>query len=180
MENTTKIKVLNNTNGVVCYRTETGIKRRWDTPSASKDIEFLELQQLIGQSGGYELLKNALLVRDQKARELLGLPGGPFATVAIEQIAAMFETPSKLEDLLENCNDFVKKNVVSLASKTRINNMTAIQVIKAYTGCDLISVYKNMDSETPVATEKKATKRITKSDAEDVPERKVKRITEKV
>lgn len=133
--------------GSVGYQPEHNplIRRKWDKPGVKKKIPFEEIQEVMSSTGGYNLFRYHLLIKDPEVREALDLP--------VE--AADLMSDKDLEDLLNGSLPNLKKKIDSLSKELQkrlaekavemnIDSVPKIKLIKDVTGID---VYKMLEQK---------------------------------
>ena len=113
MERTKMIKVLNRDNGAVAYSIPqmNGLRRIFQA-NETKQVTFEELQKLSYIPGGYELLKDSLVILDKAAvNELLGHVEPEYSYTRSDIIRLMKQ--GSLDEFLD-CLDFAPEGVKEL------------------------------------------------------------------
>ena len=106
------VKVKNRSNNTVIYNIPDGGIRRTFSPGEIKQLDEQELQQLIYQPGGPELIAGYLLVEDKKVlAKLMGVPQPEYWLD--EQGVIKLLTTSTLDEFLD-CLDFAPPGVLEL------------------------------------------------------------------
>ncbi|WP_372011322.1 hypothetical protein NBRC13296_12160 [Paenibacillus chitinolyticus] len=152
----TMVSVFNNNGGVVFYYSELNrVKRRWDKPNVDKKISLEELKELVNTAGGYELLRDDLLITDIDVREELGLPVEKEYMLDDQGIKELLgRSQEDLEEVLSNASDAIKEKIAHVAILIQLADLNKIEVIKANTGIDILSAIQQgkEDQKTGVKT----------------------------
>lgn len=157
------VEVTNNSTGSVSYYSEfSRTLRKWDKPSTIKKISLEELRELVGSSGGYELLENFLLIKNMDVREELGLPVNKEYMLDEKEIKALLKkSVDVLTSTLENTSDSIKEKIAQSAIDTKLSDLDKLEVIKEYSGVDVlfaIQEKKEEEKELKAADKKKSKK----------------------
>jgi hypothetical protein len=157
------VEVTNNSTGSVSYYSEfSRTLRKWDKPNSTKKISLEELRELVGSSGGYELLENFLLIKNMDVREDLGLPVNKEYMLDEKEIKAVLKkSVDVLENTLENTSDSIKEKIAQSAIDTKLSDLDKLEVIKEYSGVDVLTVIqeKKEEEKQEKADKKKTTKK---------------------
>jgi hypothetical protein len=157
------VEVTNNSTGSVSYYSEfSRTLRKWDKPNSTKKISLEELRELVGSSGGYELLENFLLIKNMDVREDLGLPVNKEYMLDEKEIKAVLKkSVDVLENTLENTSDSIKEKIAQSAIDTKLSDLDKLEAIKEYSGVDVLTVIqeKKEEEKQEKADKKKTTKK---------------------
>lgn len=158
------VEVTNNSTGSVSYYSEfSRTIRKWDKPSTTKKISLEELRELVGSSGGYELLENFLLIKNMEVREELGLPINKEYMLDEKEIKALLKkSVDVLESTLENTSESIKEKIAQSAIDTKLSDLDKLEVIKEYSGVDVlfaIQEKKEEEKQEKATDKKKSTKK---------------------
>lgn len=158
------VEVTNNSTGSVSYYSEfSRTVRKWDKPSTTKKISLEELRELVGSSGGYELLENFLLIKNMEVREELGLPVNKEYMLDEKEIKALLKkSVDVLENTLENTSESIKEKIAQSAIDTKLSDLDKLEVIKEYSGVDVlfaIQEKKEEEKQEKATDKKKSTKK---------------------
>lgn len=158
------VEVTNNSTGSVSYYSEfSRTVRKWDKPSTTKKISLEELRELVGSSGGYELLENFLLIKNMEVREELGLPVNKEYMLDDKEIKALLKkSVDVLESTLENTSESIKEKIAQSAIDTKLSDLDKLEVIKEYSGVDVlfaIQEKKEEEKQEKATDKKKSTKK---------------------
>jgi hypothetical protein len=157
------VEVTNNSTGSVSYYSEfSRTLRKWDKPNSTKKISLEELRELVGSSGGYELLENFLLIKNMEVREDLGLPVNKEYMLDEKEIKAVLKkSVDVLENTLENTSDSIKEKIAQSAIDTKLSDLDKLEVIKEYSGVDVLAAIqeKKEEEKQEKADKKKPTKK---------------------
>ena len=138
MENEMVI-VTNRNNGYTGYQIpDTGVSRNF-APGESKRISKEELMQLSYIEGGEYLLKNYLLVNNDKTLEELNISVQPEYYYTEEEIKELLTTGSldQLEDTLNFAPDGVIEIIKDMAVKTELPDTRKRKMISEKTGFNI-------------------------------------------
>ena len=138
MENEMVI-VTNRNNGYTGYRIpDTGVSRNF-APRESKRISKEELMQLSYIEGGEYLLKNYLIVNNDKTLEELNISVQPEYYYTEEEIKELLTTGSldQLEDTLNFAPDGVIEIIKDMAVKTELPDTRKRKMISEKTGFNI-------------------------------------------
>jgi hypothetical protein len=157
------VEVTNNSTGSVSYYSEfSRTLRKWDKPNSTKKISLEELRELVGSSGGYELLENFLLIKNMEVREDLGLPVNKEYMLDEKEIKAVLKkSVDVLENTLENTSDSIKEKIAQSAIDTKLSDLDKLEVIKDHSGVDVLAAIqeKKEEEKQEKADKKKSTKK---------------------
>jgi hypothetical protein len=157
------VEVTNNSTGSVSYYSEfSRTLRKWDKPNSTKKISLEELRELVGSSGGYELLENFLLIKNMEVREDLGLPVNKEYMLDEKEIKAVLKkSVDVLETTLENTSDSIKEKIAQSAIDTKLSDLDKLEIIKEYSGVDVLTAIqeKKEEEKQEKADKKKTTKK---------------------
>jgi hypothetical protein len=157
------VEVTNNSTGSVSYYSEfSRTLRKWDKPNSTKKISLEELRELVGSSGGYELLENFLLIKNMEVREDLGLPVNKEYMLDEKEIKAVLKkSVDVLETTLENTSDSIKEKIAQSAIDTKLSDLDRLEIIKEYSGVDVLTAIqeKKEEEKQEKADKKKTTKK---------------------
>jgi hypothetical protein len=157
------VEVTNNSTGSVSYYSEfSRTLRKWDKPNSTKKISLEELRELVGSSGGYELLENFLLIKNMEVREDLGLPVNKEYMLDEKEIKAVLKkSVDVLENTLENTSDSIKEKIAKSAIDTKLSDLDKLEVIKDHSGVDVLAAIqeKKEEEKQEKADKKKSTKK---------------------
>ena len=168
-------KVSNKSAGRVIYNIkEAGIRREF-YPSETKEINVSELQQLVQQPGGKELLYNYLYVNDREIIELL-INGeiAPEYWIAPTDLAKWMNDCSlaEFQDALDFAPEGTKDLIKQYAVKMPLNDYSKRRAIKDQLGFDVDAVLENSDEEEKPT--QPAGRRVTAAaTVPDIPKRRV-------
>lgn len=119
MDKNTIVKVTNRNTSRVGYKIpELGVRRQF-APKETKELTFGEIEALSFIKGGLPLLKEYLIIRDEKALDLLGLSVEPEYFYSEEDIIKLLTTGS-LDELLD-CLDFAPEGVLDSVKKLSVS-----------------------------------------------------------
>lgn len=138
MENEMVI-VTNRNNGYTGYQIpDTGVRRNF-APGESKRISKEELMQLSYIEGGEYLLKNYLIVNNDKTLEELNISVQPEYYYTEEEIKELLTTGSldQLEDTLNFAPDGVIEIIKDMAVKTELPDTRKRKMISEKTGFNI-------------------------------------------
>jgi hypothetical protein len=158
------VEVTNNSTGSVSYYSEfSRTLRKWDKPSTTKKISLEELRELVGSSGGYELLENFLLIKNMEVREELGLSVNKEYMLDEKEIKVLLKKSVEvLENTLENTSDAIKDKIAQSAIDTKLSDLNKLELIKEHTGVDVlfaIQEKKEEEKQEKATDKKKSTKK---------------------
>lgn len=120
MEDNEKVRIVNRTNAIVGYTIpDMGNLHRHFEKRQQKIITFEELRKLSYISGGMELLKNYLIVREPQALKELNLDVEPEYYYEESQVKELLEKGS-LDQLLD-CLDFAPDGVLDIIKDLSVN-----------------------------------------------------------
>jgi hypothetical protein len=163
LKDTTMVEVTNNSTGSVSYYSEfSRTLRKWDKPNTTKKISLEELRELVGSSGGYELLENFLLIKNMDVREDLGLPVNKEYLLDEKEIKALLKkSVDVLESTLENTSDSIKEKIAQSSIDTKLSDLDKLEIIKDHTGVDVLTAIqeKKEEEKEQKATDKKKAKK---------------------
>lgn len=139
------VKVKNRSNNTVIYNIPDGGIRRTFSPGEIKQLDEQELQQLIYQPGGPELIAGYLLVEDKKVlAKLMGVPQPEYWLD--EQGVIKLLTSSTLDEFLD-CLDFAPPGVLELiqqqAVQLPLNDNSKREAIKKVLGFDVTAAIQH-------------------------------------
>lgn len=173
--------VSNKSAGRVVYNIkEDGIRREFFPNETRKDIRVSELEKLIQQPGGRELLYNYLWVQDREVLEyLINGEIAPEYWIKPEDLPTWMQECSlpEFQDALDFAPDGMKDLIKQYAVSLPLNDYSKRQAIKDQLGFDVSVVITNSEDETKTAT-KPAGRRVQAVVAEtaveeDEPKRRV-------
>jgi hypothetical protein len=156
------VEVFNNSTGSVSYYSEfSRTLRKWDKPDTKKKVSLEELRELVGSSGGYELLENHLLIKDMDVREELGLPVNKEYMLDEKEIKALLKkSVDTIETTLENTSEAIKEKIAQAAIDTKLSDLDKLEVIKDHSGVDvLFAIQEKKEEEKQEKVDKKKTKK---------------------
>lgn len=155
------VEVTNNSTGSVSYYSEfSRTLRKWDKPNSTKKISLEELRELVGSSGGYELLENFLLIKNMDVREDLGLPVNKEYMLDEKEIKAVLKkSVDVLENTLENTSVSIKDKIAQTAIDTKLGDLDKLEVIKEHSGVDVLTAIQEKKEEEKATTTKRTTKK---------------------
>lgn len=139
------VKVKNRSNNTVIYNIPDGGIRRTFSPGEIKQLDEQELQQLIYQPGGPELIAGYLLVEDKKVlAKLMGVPQPEYWLD--EQGVIKLLTSSTFDEFLD-CLDFAPPGVLELiqqqAVQLPLNDNSKREAIKKVLGFDVTAAIQH-------------------------------------
>jgi hypothetical protein len=136
------VEVINNSTGSVSFNPGYGrADHRWDKADSKKKIPLDDLRELVNQLGGIELLEGYLLIKDMEVREDLGLSVDKSLILEDKDIKALLKKPiDKLTDVLENTSESIREKIAHVAIDTKLSDLDKIEVIKEYSGLDVLTV----------------------------------------
>jgi len=135
------VKVKNRNNGNTGYKLDDERIRRNFAPGEEKEIESSELIKLTYTPGGMYMLKNYLIILDEKVRESILGQVEPEYNYTEKEILALLEygTEDQLRDCLEFAPDGVKELVKSIAVDISLYDTRKRKIISDYFNFDLNS-----------------------------------------
>lgn len=139
------VNVKNRSNNTVIYSIPDGGIRRTFAPNEVKKIDTDELQKLIYQPGGPELIAGYLLIEDKKVLgELMGTPQPEYWLD--EQGVVKMLTTASLNEFLD-CLDFAPPGVLEMiqqkAVELPLNDNNKREAIKKVLGFDVTAVIQH-------------------------------------
>lgn len=140
------IEVVNEYGGEVSYVTEK--TRRVFPPSGVRKVPFTELKELILERGYVEAFERGILVvKDERAREALGLQ--PLSDYNLDESGIrkilIDGTEEELEDYLQYTSDGGIEKIVRVAIEIPLSSLRKINLIKAYSGKDILVMIQEME-----------------------------------
>lgn len=153
----TIVEVYNDYHSSVSYKLDR-ITRSWDIGTVKK-IKVAELYEAVNMKGGrYLFEQNILLIKESAVREALGLKVLDKYDISQKEIVELLKSGDRetLEDLLAYCSETTLTKIVQKAIDLPIADMNKANLIKAYSGIDIVNVIKEKE-EGQVATESKKT-----------------------
>jgi hypothetical protein len=165
IKDTDLIQVWNNSRGDCGYTINNGnfqVRRTWVLPASMQEVEMKELKSAMNEAGVRELFEvynkelgkyedGELLIKNDLAREKLDLqPLGKYTFVK-EQIVDLLNNKSVkyLEEVLENCPNSTLDNIVQEAINISLSDIVKINLIKSYSGKDILPVIQSKNADTP-------------------------------
>lgn len=149
------VEVTNNSTGSVSYYVESlRMNRKWDKPDTKKKISLEELREVVGSSGGYELLENFLLIKDIDVREELGLPVNKEYLLDDKEIKALLKkSVDVIATTLENTSDSIKEKIAQAAIDSKLSDLDKLEVIKELSGVDVLFAIQEKKEQEKEAKE---------------------------
>lgn len=150
LTDSTIVEVFNNTSGVVGFRSESNRKKyRWDKPDSRRKVTLGELKDLVYSSGGFELLKECLLIKDIDVRIELGLPIEKEHILDDNDIVQLLKngTAEDLENVLSKTNSGIREKTSAIAIELEISDLNKLEIIERYTGVDVLAQIKEKREE---------------------------------
>lgn len=147
------VEVFNDFNSSVGYTTDK-INRSWAI-GATKKVTLEELFDVMNSPGGRTILQeNMLLIKDASVREVLGLEPLTAMDPSTEKIKELLSSGSnkELEEVLQYCTQTTLEKIVQQAISLPVKDMTKGDLIKDYTGRDIVAIVRDR-SEDEVPTE---------------------------
>ena len=122
------------------------IRRRWDKPGVKKMVPFEEIQEVMSSTGGYNLFRYHLLIKDPEVRKELDLPiDDKFEMYAEKDIEALLKgTSVKIKETLPDLPRSIQERVAQKAMEMDIDSVPKLKAIKEITGID---VYKMIEDK---------------------------------
>lgn len=159
------VSVKNRSNNTVIYSIPDGGIRRTFQPNEIKKVDVDELQKLIYQPGGAELLAGYLVIQDKKVlSELMGVPQ-PEYWLDEEGVIKML-TEASLDEFLD-CLDFAPPGVLEMiqqkAVQLPLNDNAKREAIKKVLGFDVTATIQH---------EREVKEEEAKEGIEEAPEKK--------
>lgn len=162
-----KVKVTNRSNGAIGYFIpELNIRRSFG-PHESKEIDVDEIQRIMYQDGGQELIDAYLLIDDKETAEKFSpnLSGEPEYWMSKEEIINIMENGSQDEflDFLDYCPTGSLETVKDLAVALPLRDTLKMEAIQKKTGMNVYNAIQNkrQDEEKPVIkTERRVQRRV--------------------
>lgn len=146
----TLVEVWSNTHGSIGYTTDKA-KRVWQIAGTSRKVTLGELMETAGTVGGRNLLESgALLIKDNKARDYLGLPILDKYDLDIKQMQELLKSKDKeeIKDFLAYCSNQALETFVRVAIELPVTDMEISNLIRDYSGKDIVSVVQDrLESE---------------------------------
>ena len=147
----TIVEVYNDYHSSVSYKLDR-ITRSWDIGTVKK-IKVAELYEAVNMKGGrYLFEQNILLIKESAVREALGLKVLDKYDISQKEIVELLQSGDRetLEDLLAYCSETTLSKIVQKAIDMPLSDMNKANLIKAYSGIDIVAVIKEKEeSETP-------------------------------
>lgn len=139
------VNVKNRSNNTVIYNIPDGNVRRTFSPLETKQISSEELQKLVYQPGGPELLAGYLVVEDKKLlAQLLGVPQPEYWLDEAGVVRML--TEASLDEFLD-CLDFAPPGVLEMiqekAVELPLNDNSKREAIKKVLGFDVTAVIQH-------------------------------------
>lgn len=139
------VNVKNRSNNTVIYNIPDGNVRRTFSPLETKQISSEELQKLVYQPGGPELLAGYLVVEDKKLlAQLLGVPQPEYWLDEAGVVKML--TEASLDEFLD-CLDFAPPGVLEMiqqkAVELPVNDNSKREAIKKVLGFDVTAVIQH-------------------------------------
>lgn len=139
------VNVKNRSNNTVIYSIPDGGIRRTFSPGERKQLDEKELQQLVYQPGGPELIAGYLLIEDKKVlSQLMGVPQPEYWLD--EQGVVKMLTSATLDEFLD-CLDFAPPGVLELiqqkAVQLPLNDNSKREAIKKVLGFDVTAAIQH-------------------------------------
>ena len=141
--------VKNRSASMVVYRIpEKGIRREF-MPGEEKKIAYDELQALVFQSGGRELMVNFLQIQSDEVREELNIHTEIEYNYSETDIVNLLKDGSL--DAFLDCLDFAPVGVIDLVKKLAISlplsDLAKVKALKEKTGFDVAKALANIEAE---------------------------------
>lgn len=156
--------------GDVGYTANTGsgsVRRTWRTSNSMQEIEFKELRAVFNEPGVRQLFEvfnkelgryedAELLIKNELVREKLDLKSIGKYTLEKEAILDLFENGSltKFEEVLENCPNATLDRIVMEAIELPLSDINKINLIKSYSGKDILMAIQNNSKPVTETTRK--------------------------
>lgn len=152
------IEVYNNSTGSVSFYSNIArIKRSWDKPDIVKKIAFEELRELVGEAGGYDLLVEVLLIKDNSARLELGLPMNPEYLMGDKEVAEALDKPlNEFKNIVEIAPKPVVEKMAMKAIETELSDINKMDAIKEKTGIDVLSAIREAQDDRKIKATKES------------------------
>lgn len=144
----TLVEVFNDYNSSVGVSTDK-ISRSWAI-GATKRVTLEELYDVMNTPGGRIILQeNMLLIKDAAIREILGLD--PLTemdpdTTAIKELLVTGDI-DKLDEILQYCTETTLEKIVLQAIELPVTDMRKADLIKSYTGRDIIAIVRDRSED---------------------------------
>lgn len=140
MDKDSYVEVVNNTESTIGYITPDGRKSIWPAPTrrvreVRKRVRLTELYDAMGKPSVVKMLsEGALLIRDNEAREVLGLdPLDEYILDAKETEELLLEgSQEKMEEVLQYCSDAILNRIVDRAIELPLRDWSKIKLIESY------------------------------------------------
>ena len=141
IQDDTIVEVFNDYHSSVSYKLDR-VTRSWDV-GAAKKIRVAELYEAVNIKGGRFLFEEGiLLIKDAAVRRALGLSDLDEYSLDQDKIVEMLNkgTNKELEDVLMYCSETTLTKIVQKAIEMPISDMNKANLIKSYSGIDILSV----------------------------------------
>ena len=161
-----KVTIKNRSNGFVGYYIPEINLRRSFGPYESKEVDSEEIQKVIYQSGGQELVDAYFIIEDKELAATISpeVSEEPEYWMDKEDIVKMLVESSQDEflDFLDFCPPGSLETVKDLAVSLPISDMNKMKAIQVKTGMNVYNAIQNKDEEVE-KTSNKSTRRVQQS-----------------
>ena len=149
------MKVTNRSTSAVGYELEELKVRRNFAPNETKDIPTKELETLYQQDGGYNLLRDYLMVSDKPWMEkhFAGAPIEYFWTVDDIKKSLFEDSKELFEETLDYAPEGVLDIIKDLAWRLPISDMNKVAAIRDKLGFDVLAAIEHMKPKTAPPSE---------------------------
>ena len=143
------------------------IRRTWRMPNSMQEVEFKELRNVFNEPGVRQLFETynkelgryedgELLIKNEAVREKLDLKAIGKYTLEKDAILDLFTNGSltKFEEVLENCPNATLDKIVMEAIELPLTDINKINLIKSYSGKDILTAIQNNAKPTVESTRK--------------------------
>jgi len=133
--------------GSVGYQPEHNplIRRVWERPGQKKMIPFEEIQEVMSSTGGYNLFRHHLLIKDIEVRKELDLPVEEHDLYSDKDLETILKsTLPKLKETLPKLSKSLQERIAEKAAEMKIDSVPKIKAIQEITGID---VYKMLEEK---------------------------------
>lgn len=158
-----KVTIKNRSNGFVGYYIPEINLRRSFGPYESKEIDVEEIQKVVYQSGGQELVDAYFIIEDKELATIVSpeVSEEPEYWMDKDDIIKMLIESSQDEflDFLDFCPQGALETVKDLAVSLPISDMNKMKAIQAKTGMNVYNAIQNKDEEVE-KTSNKTTRRV--------------------
>lgn len=138
-----KIMVENVSVGGVNIQNDTGsIKKSWVKPGDKKPMSEDEIRDVFLSEGGEIIFTKHLLIHNKELRVDLGIEEADIS-IPVTEVDKMFKLgESAFRNKMESLNEVSRALVAKRANDLGIDSMKQIEIIKEYTGADLLLANK--------------------------------------